>query len=237
MACTGRDAARALWQTPDPDTFKGNRDRALIGILLSCGLRRKEAADRTSPISSGRRVTGPSSIWPARAGTFERRPLRGQTRHRLPARLRRRQRGSRVSVRLPRRQDLGAGVTEWVVWHAVKDCAKKAGIDNLAPQDLRRTRTRPCRNAGGNWARSSSYWALSRPRRLRNILAVSNAFATRLTTGSAPSPTAELAPVTIGQLGLLASERYGQRPQGSALDARPCLPGPQQQQRGALRRM
>jgi site-specific recombinase XerD len=37
------DQARALWQAPDPNTLKGKRDRALLGILLGCGLRRKEA--------------------------------------------------------------------------------------------------------------------------------------------------------------------------------------------------
>jgi hypothetical protein len=30
---------------PDPNTLKGKRDRALIGLLLGCGLRRKEAAE------------------------------------------------------------------------------------------------------------------------------------------------------------------------------------------------
>jgi site-specific recombinase XerD len=39
------DQARALWQVPDPNTLKGKRDRALLGILLGCGLRRKEAAE------------------------------------------------------------------------------------------------------------------------------------------------------------------------------------------------
>jgi integrase len=37
--------ARALWQVPDPGTLKGKRDRALLGILLGCGLRRREAAE------------------------------------------------------------------------------------------------------------------------------------------------------------------------------------------------
>ena len=32
-------------QAPDPSTLKGKRDRALLGILLGCGLRRKEAAE------------------------------------------------------------------------------------------------------------------------------------------------------------------------------------------------
>jgi hypothetical protein len=33
--------ARALLQVPDPSTLKGKRDRALLGILLGCGLRRR----------------------------------------------------------------------------------------------------------------------------------------------------------------------------------------------------
>jgi site-specific recombinase XerD len=40
-------------------------------------------------------------------------------------------------------------VTERVVWHVVKDCARKAAIDKLAPHDLRRTCAPLCRNAGG----------------------------------------------------------------------------------------
>jgi integrase len=32
----------------------------------------------------------------------------------------------------------GYGVTQNVVWYAVKGCAKRAGIDRLAPHDLRR---------------------------------------------------------------------------------------------------
>jgi site-specific recombinase XerD len=36
-----------------------------------------------------------------------------------------------------------------VVWHVVKDCAKKAAVDKLAPHDLRRTRARLCYEAGG----------------------------------------------------------------------------------------
>jgi site-specific recombinase XerD len=39
------DEARRFWQTPDPDTLKGKRDRAILAILLGCGLRRRELAD------------------------------------------------------------------------------------------------------------------------------------------------------------------------------------------------
>src|SRR6201984_3321097 len=37
--------ARDLWQSPDAETVKGKRDRAIIAVLLGCGLRRRELAD------------------------------------------------------------------------------------------------------------------------------------------------------------------------------------------------
>jgi len=39
--------ARELWQSPDAETLKGKRDRAIIAVLLGCGLRRRELADLT----------------------------------------------------------------------------------------------------------------------------------------------------------------------------------------------
>jgi integrase len=43
----------------------------------------------------------------------------------------------------------GDGVTEKLVWHVVKEFAKRIGNDKLAPHDLRRTCARLCRQAGG----------------------------------------------------------------------------------------
>jgi hypothetical protein len=45
------DQAKALWRLPDPSTLKGKRDRALLAVLVGCGLRRKEAAE-TGPRTS-----------------------------------------------------------------------------------------------------------------------------------------------------------------------------------------
>ena len=39
------EEARRLWQSPAPNTLKGKRDRAILAILLGCGLRRRELAD------------------------------------------------------------------------------------------------------------------------------------------------------------------------------------------------
>ena len=43
----------------------------------------------------------------------------------------------------------GDGITDKVVWHVVREFAKKAGIDKLAPHDLGRTCARLCHAAGG----------------------------------------------------------------------------------------
>jgi site-specific recombinase XerD len=37
------EEGKALWQAPDAERIKGKRDRALLALLLACGLRRHEA--------------------------------------------------------------------------------------------------------------------------------------------------------------------------------------------------
>jgi site-specific recombinase XerD len=39
------DQAQSLLQTPDAGRLRGKRDRALLAVLLACGLRRHEAVD------------------------------------------------------------------------------------------------------------------------------------------------------------------------------------------------
>jgi site-specific recombinase XerD len=52
-------------------------------------------------------------------------------------------------MRLPDWKGVGSGITEKVVWWVVRECAEKAGIERLAPHDLRRTCARLCHSAGG----------------------------------------------------------------------------------------
>ena len=41
------EQGQALWQAPDRERMKGKRDRALLAVLLACGLRRHEPASLT----------------------------------------------------------------------------------------------------------------------------------------------------------------------------------------------
>src|SRR5256884_6969926 len=41
------EQARSLWQLPNAGTLKSKRDRAILAVLLGCGLRRRELSDLT----------------------------------------------------------------------------------------------------------------------------------------------------------------------------------------------
>jgi len=68
--------AAALWQVPDGQTLTGKRNRAILAILLGCGLRRRELAELTLETLQRREERWRSSISLAREGTFEPFPSR-----------------------------------------------------------------------------------------------------------------------------------------------------------------
>ena len=57
-------------------------------------------------------------------------------------------RPAKLFRRVNNRESLGDGLTEKAVWHVVQN-AHNAGIERLAPHDLRRTCARLCHSAGG----------------------------------------------------------------------------------------
>ena len=65
------EEARRFWQSPAPNTLKGKRDRAILAVLLGCGLRRRDLLIWISRSYSSARNIGPSVIWSAKAVTFE----------------------------------------------------------------------------------------------------------------------------------------------------------------------
>jgi site-specific recombinase XerD len=145
------DQSQALWQAPDRDRIKGKRDRALLAVLLACGLRRHElAALKVDHLQQ-------------REGHWGIVDLRGKAGHVRTVRVPDWVRGllgdwmksaGITSGSLFRRvcsagRVWGERVTEKLVWHVVKEFAAKIGVSKLAPHDLRRSCARLCRAAGG----------------------------------------------------------------------------------------
>ena len=146
-----RNQAHQLVNAASNTDLRGWRDRAILGLLLGCGLRRSEVVGLTMDqlqtrdgrwvivdlIGKGRRLrTVPVPSWSKQL-------LDAWLRHSGVSQ------GSvfrRVS-KMGKRQE--AGVTANVVWYAVKRCAHQAGIANLAPHDLRRTCARLCHDCSG----------------------------------------------------------------------------------------
>jgi integrase len=134
-----------------PDANKGLRDRAILAVLLGCGLRRSEVAALTFKHiqqrdgrwcivdlvgKHGRVPTVPMPAWVkvaidawAAAAWIADGPV-----------FRSVNRGGKVRE---------SALSEKVVWQLIRPYAEEAGVAGIAPHDCRRTCAKLCRAAGG----------------------------------------------------------------------------------------
>ncbi len=143
--------AQTLLNTPDATTRKGLRERAILGVLLGCGLRRSEVAaltvshiqqrdgrwcivDLVGKHGRVRTVPMPTWVqvaidaWTAAASVADDHVFRAVNRGGKPQ---------------------AAALSEKVVWQLLQGYAATAGVPGIAPHDLRRTCAKLCRAAGG----------------------------------------------------------------------------------------
>jgi site-specific recombinase XerD len=132
-------------------SLRGKRDRAILALLIGCGLRRAELVGLVTRdfqvreghwviadlIGKGRHIrTVPVPAW-AKHAVDEWTTAAGID-------------GGAIFRRVSRLENIwGDGITPKAIWHIVKAAAKRAGIKDLAPHDLRRTCARLCHLAGG----------------------------------------------------------------------------------------
>lgn len=147
-----KEQASQLLHAPDTNTLKGKRDRALLALLLGCGLRRTELANLTFDHVQQRdgRWVLPDLV--GKGGRVRTVPLPAWVKCALDvwtdaARL---SDGTVFRAINKKGTMWGQGITAKVIWWVVRRYAKQVGIPKLAPHDLRRTCAKLCRAAGGD---------------------------------------------------------------------------------------
>ena len=145
------EQGQALWQAPDRRRVKGNRDRALLALMLACGLRRHEVVALTLDHLQQREEHWAIVDLLGKGGHVRTVPVPDWVRNQLGQWL------AAAAIdrgRLFRRVSKagttwGEGMTEKAVWHIVKEAARCVGVPKLAPHDLLRTCARLCHASGG----------------------------------------------------------------------------------------
>jgi site-specific recombinase XerD len=143
--------ARLLWQLPTPISLKGKRDRAILAVLLGCGLRRRELTELTVDHLQRREDHWAIIDLIGKAGHIRTVPVPDWVKEILDEWMVTAEiTEGRIFRRVCRAGvTWGDRITEKVVWHVVKDYSKQLGLPKVAPHDLRRSCARFCHEAGG----------------------------------------------------------------------------------------
>ena len=68
---------------------------------------------------------------------------------------------------------VSGGISQNVVWYVVKGCCERAGLEHIAPHDLRRTCAKLCHSSGGELEQIQFLLGMP-PSRPRNAISAAN---------------------------------------------------------------
>ncbi len=134
------EESRALVNAPISETLRGKRDRAILAVLLGCGLRRSELVHLKVEHLQQREEHWAFVDLVGKGGHVRTVPVPQWVKTRIDEWT---QASGTASGRLFRSINKngvvwGEGLTEKVVWYVVKNFARTVGIEKVAPHDLRR---------------------------------------------------------------------------------------------------
>ena len=143
--------AQNLLNAPDTATLRGLRDRAILAVLLGCGLRRSEVAALTFSHLQERDGRWCIVDVVGKHGHIRTTPMPNWVKVALDAWTTAAALAEGYIFRPVLRGDRIAGhrLGEKVVWQMLREYAAKVDMPRLAPHDLRRTCAKLCRTAGG----------------------------------------------------------------------------------------
>jgi integrase len=135
------EQSQELWQAPDNQRMKGKRDRALLALLLACGLRRHEAVNLRLEHLQQREDHWAIVDLLGKGGHIRTVPIPDWVVAELNEWLKAADiNKGRIFRKVNKTGHIwGDSMTEKAVWHVVKECAKRIGVAKLAPHELRRT--------------------------------------------------------------------------------------------------
>jgi site-specific recombinase XerD len=170
------EQGQALWQAPDHQLLKGKRDRALLALLLACGLRRHEAVALRLDHLQQREEHWAIVDLVGKGGHVRTVPVPDWVRTELDDWL------AAAAIdrgKLFRRvnkvgRTWGDGMTVKAVWHIVKESAKRIGVAKLAPHDGPVLGSAMLREA--SWSRSNFFWGTCRCKRPNATLDANSGF-------------------------------------------------------------
>ena len=145
------EQGHALWQAPNTERLIGKRDRAMICLLLACGLRRHEVVGLRVDDLQRREEHWAIVDMVGKAGHVRTVPIPDWVQKELEnwltaAGIERGKIFRRVSKM---GKLLAEPLSAKAVWHIVKESAGRIGVAKLAPHDLRRSCARLCQQSGG----------------------------------------------------------------------------------------
>src|ERR1700720_2411705 len=143
--------AQALLSAPDITTVRGLRDRAILAVLLGCGLRRSEVAALTFTHLQQRDGRWCIVDLVGKHGRVRTAPMPTWVKVAIDAWTS----SAVIAIGHVFRPINKAGAItgerlgEKVVWQMLRQYAAEVGVPGIAPHDLRRTCAKLCRAAGG----------------------------------------------------------------------------------------